>query len=222
MNKFIVFVDFDGTITTRDTNEAILIEFTDGERWKVIEEEWVRGRISSQEHFRQHFALIETDLDSLVSYVRDESPIDPGFHDFVKYCREHQMELMILSDGFDVFIEAVLSRERLTQIPFTCNKLGRSNGSWHFTFQQDSRGGDGRDWKQSVVDHYKDLGYRTVCIGDGLSDRGAITAADIGFVKKGSELESWCDQQGIARPRFESFKDLLVDLQRYRKLDQDE
>jgi 2-hydroxy-3-keto-5-methylthiopentenyl-1-phosphate phosphatase len=40
MNKFIVFVDFDRTITTRD-NEAILVEFTDGER-KVIEEEWVR------------------------------------------------------------------------------------------------------------------------------------------------------------------------------------
>ena len=41
MNKFIVFVDFDGTITTRDTNEAILIEFTDGERWKVIEEDFL-------------------------------------------------------------------------------------------------------------------------------------------------------------------------------------
>jgi 2-hydroxy-3-keto-5-methylthiopentenyl-1-phosphate phosphatase len=222
MNKFIVFVDFDGTITTRDTNEAILIQFTDGERWKVIEEEWVRGNISSQEHFRQHFDLIETDLDSLVSYVYNEGPIDPTFHDFVKYCGERQMELMILSDGFDVFIEAVLSRERLTHVPFTCNKLERSNGSWHFTFQQDSRGGDGRDWKQSVVDHYRDLGYRTVCIGDGLSDRGAITAADIAFVKKGSELDSWCNQQGIARPRFESFKDLLVDLQRYRKVDQDE
>jgi 2-hydroxy-3-keto-5-methylthiopentenyl-1-phosphate phosphatase len=83
-------------------------------------------------------------------------------------------------------------------------------------------GGDGRDWKQGVVAHYKDVGYRTVCIGDGLSDRGAITAADIAFVKKGSELESWCDQQGIARQRFESFKDLLVELQRFRNVDQDE
>jgi 2-hydroxy-3-keto-5-methylthiopentenyl-1-phosphate phosphatase len=100
--------------------------------------------------------------------------------------------------------------------------LERSNGSWHFTFQQDSRGGDGRDWKQGVVDHYRDLGYQTVCIGDGLSDRGAITASDIAFVKKGSELDSWCNQQGIARPRFDSFKDLLVELQRYRKEDQDE
>jgi len=222
MNKFIVFVDFDGTITTRDTNEAILIEFTDGERWKIIEEEWVRGNISSQEHFRQHFDLIETDLDSLVSYVYNESPIDPAFHDFVRYCGEHRMELMILSDGFDVFIEAVLSRERLTHIPFTCNKLGHSNGRWQFTFQQDSRGVDGRDWKRSVVDHYRDLGYRTVCIGDGLSDRGAITAADIAFVKKGSELDSWCNQQGITRPRFESFQDLLIALRRYRKEDQDE
>jgi 2-hydroxy-3-keto-5-methylthiopentenyl-1-phosphate phosphatase len=221
MNKFIVFVDFDGTITLRDTNEAILVRFTDGERWKVIEEEWVRGRISSQEHFRQHFDLIETDLDSLVSYVRNEGAIDPAFHDFVKYCGERQMELMILSDGFDVFIETVLSRERLTHVPFTCNKLERSNGSWHFTFQQDSRGG-GRDWKQSVVEHYRDLGYRAVCIGDGLSDRGAITASDMAFVKKGSELDSWCNQQRIACPRFESFQDLLVALRRYRKEDQDE
>ena len=82
MNKLIVFLDFDGTITTRDTNEAILIEFTDGERWKVIEEDWVRGNISSQEHFRQHFDLIETELDSLVSYVYNEGTIDPAFHDF--------------------------------------------------------------------------------------------------------------------------------------------
>lgn len=221
MNKIIVFVDFDGTITIRDTNEAILIRFTDGERWKVIEEEWVRGNISSQEHFRQHFDLISADLHSLVAYVYSEGAIDPAFHDFVRYCSERQIELLILSDGFDVFIEAVLSRERLT-LPFICNKLERSNGRWHFTFQQDTRGDDGRDWKQSVVDDYKALGYRTVCIGDGLSDRGAIMASDIAFVKKGSELDSWCEQQRIACPRFESFKDLLVALRRDRKEDQNE
>ncbi|MBI4488256.1 MAG: HAD-IB family phosphatase [Deltaproteobacteria bacterium] len=222
MNKLIVFVDFDGTITLRDTNEAILVRFTDGERWKVIEEEWVRGNISSQEHFRQHFDLISADLNSLVSYVYNESAIDPAFHDFARYCSERQIELVILSDGFDVFIEAVLSRERVTHIPFICNKLERSDSRWHFTFQQDSRGVDGRDWKQSVVDYHKGLGYRTVCIGDGLSDRAAIMASDIAFVKKGSELDSWCEQQGIACPRFESFKDPLVALRRYRKEDQDE
>lgn len=221
MNKFIVFVDFDGTITLRDTNEAILVRFTDGERWKVIEEEWVRGRISSQEHFRQHFDLISADLDALVTYVYNEGAIDPTFHDLVQYCRDSQIELVILSDGFDVLIEAVLSREGLT-LPFICNKLQRSNGCWHFTFQQDARGSDGRDWKQSVVEHHKSLGYRTVCIGDGLSDRGAITASDMAFVKRGSELDSWCNQQRIACPRFESFQDLLVALRRYRKEDQDE
>ncbi|MFQ5683297.1 MAG: HAD-IB family phosphatase [Candidatus Binatia bacterium] len=218
MNKVIVLVDFDGTITLRDTNESILERFTDGKTWKVIEEDWVQGIISSKEHFRRHFDLIRTDLNSLVSYVYNESAIDPAFPNFVRYCRESKIDLMIVSDGFNVFIEAVLSREALTSLPFICNKLERSNGSWHFAFQQDNYVGDNRDWKQIIVDQYRGLGYRTVCIGDGLSDRAAMMASDVAFVKKGTGLDVWFEQHGVACTRFDSFEDLLVMVQKNQQL----
>jgi 2,3-diketo-5-methylthio-1-phosphopentane phosphatase len=208
MNQVAILTDFDGTVTVRDTNQAILDQFADPQAWRAIEERWARGEISTQDCYRQQFALIAADLEELVSFVHTHIKIDPAFRDFVAYCSSESLKLEVVSDGFELFITSILARECLHGIRYQCNDLRQRGTEWRFAFQQD-RLSDYRNWKEVAVNDYKLAGYCTVFIGDGLSDRRAVQAANVSFVKKGSELDDWCRGTVIACERFISFHDVL-------------
>src|SRR5882724_7363024 len=64
----IIFFDFDGTITKRDTTDAVLEAFA-MPPWQDIEEDWVAGRIGSRECMTRQLALVkasESDLNALL------------------------------------------------------------------------------------------------------------------------------------------------------------
>ena len=53
-----LFVDFDGTITCRDTTDAVLEAFADPS-WLAVEREWVAGRIGSRACLTAQMALVD-------------------------------------------------------------------------------------------------------------------------------------------------------------------
>ena len=47
--SFKIYIDFDGTITTKDIGEHMFLEFGDPEECKRIIENWLTGKLNSKE-----------------------------------------------------------------------------------------------------------------------------------------------------------------------------
>src|SRR5262245_30446467 len=116
-----VFCDFDGTVTSVDAVDAILNEFANDE-WKEWETLWKVGEISARECLTQQVKLIRATREELIHFSLC-LPVDPGFITLVETCRAHGIPLTLVSDGFDVVIEATLRRLELAPIPFHANHL---------------------------------------------------------------------------------------------------
>jgi 2-hydroxy-3-keto-5-methylthiopentenyl-1-phosphate phosphatase len=55
--KSAVLIDFDGTITMRDSSELVLRRFAD-ERWLIYDDMMDRGEIGLEDCMKQQFALV--------------------------------------------------------------------------------------------------------------------------------------------------------------------
>lgn len=115
-----VLLDFDGTITLEDTVDRLLERFAQPE-WRRIERAWEAGDIGSRECLERQTALLRAAPEALDALI-DAVPLDPGFAPLVRRCRDLDLELLIVSDGYDRAIRRVLSRAGLA-IPFVSNVL---------------------------------------------------------------------------------------------------
>src|SRR5689334_260165 len=108
MTRAKVLLDFDGTVTVKDTVDAILERFAEP-AWRDVEEEWKDGKIGSRECLSKQTDLIRAtpkEIDSLI----DQIEIDPGFDEFMQTCERLNVDVTIVSDGYRRSIERVLDR----------------------------------------------------------------------------------------------------------------
>ena len=102
-------VDFDGTIAPNDPTDRLFERFADP-LWREIEEAWQTGQISSRECMARQVELLRAtpaELDDEIGKVR----IDPAFHSFVKVLLAPGVKVIVVSDGFDRVVRAVLEDE---------------------------------------------------------------------------------------------------------------
>ena len=103
LERPIMFLDFDGTVTGRDAVDAILEAYADP-RWLAV--------IGSRACLSEQMALVEAsraELDSLL----DSIEVDEGFALLLDTCAAAHVPVHIVSDGFDYCIRRILSRQRL-------------------------------------------------------------------------------------------------------------
>ena len=116
MNKFKVFVDFDGTITKIDVGEAIFREFGNAEETDKIVADLLSNKITARKCWELLFATIERiDTEKLDEFI-GRMNIDPTFHQFHKYCSDNNIDLIVLSDGFDYYINQIFNKENLNHV----------------------------------------------------------------------------------------------------------
>lgn len=212
----VIFSDFDGTIAQVDVTDAILNEFAESE-WREVEEEWLAGRIGSRECLRRQMALVRASADDLNALI-DSVPLDPGFVAFERWTREQRIPFHVVSDGFDYVIRRILRR---------CGADGELlNGSHLFASSMHVRDRDVAvdfpHWpapcvhgcatcKPEVIRRLGAGHSPVIFIGDGLSDRFAVEAADVVFAK--DKLLAYCRDRGLAAATFSTFGDIERDLQ---------
>ena len=125
-------VDFDGTIAPDDPTDRLFERFADP-LWREIEDAWQTGQISSRECMARQVELLRAtpaELDDEIGKVR----IDPAFHSFLRFCWRHGVEAIVVSDGFDRVVRAVLEGAGIA-IPFFANRLEWQGGDrWRLTF----------------------------------------------------------------------------------------
>src|SRR5690606_30732785 len=89
--KCCVLVDFDGTIATVDTTDALLERFAEP-GWHEIEAEWQAGRIGSRECLVRQIDLIKATPEAYDEFVASIQ-IDPGFLPFIAECKARDLDV---------------------------------------------------------------------------------------------------------------------------------
>lgn len=208
--SYIVFTDFDGTVTRTDLGDALFKTFGDEERCEAAFREALDGRISATEGWLRSCATIKSlSRDEFASFVAPQE-IDSGFHGFTDYCRERKIPLHILSDGFDAYIGQILRREALGHLPYHANHLiFRQDGGITAAFPHtDAECAECANCKRNHLLTKAADDRVIVYIGNGFSDRCPVRYADVVFAK--GELLVHCEHCNITYHRFETFHEVLA------------
>lgn len=197
-----VFVDFDGTIASLDTTDFLLERFA-APQWREIEDDWKAGKIGSRECMVRQIDLVRATPAALDGFIA-EIEIDPGFPAFVDLCRAQGHDVVVVSDGLDRTVNAVLKRFDL-ELPTFANRLEWcGNDRWRLRFphaRSDCRALSG-NCKCQFTEHGR-LDLRIV-IGDGRSDFCMARRADLVLAK--SALLQHCLQADLPVRAFDNFE----------------
>lgn len=102
-----VVCDFDGAITDRDVAGLLLTAFVPGQ-WEPWDEEYAAGRIGVKECLKRQFALLRASIEEVTAYALAPAWFRPGFREFVDFCRERDIVLVVASAGLAFSIRAIL------------------------------------------------------------------------------------------------------------------
>ena len=198
-----IYCDFDGTITKKDAVNTFF-EFHADPKWTYYENLWTEGKISSRENAVKQVALIsELSKETLDEYI-NSIEIDEHFVDFVNFIQDKGIELIILSDGFDLFIEKTLQKHNLRNIKYFANHLKYEKGKFSIEFpyfNPDCKVGAGMCKCNQVKEN-------SFCyIGDGVSDLCIAKRASVLFATK--NLATFCNKNDINYIPFFSFCNII-------------
>jgi len=203
-----VFVDFDGTITLEDVGEAIFKKFGETEKVKRIIEDLLSDKISSRQCWDELCDSVDNinkaELDEFIDLI----DVDPTFIPFVKFCSENKIDMVVLSDGFDYYIDRLFNKAGLSGLKYYSNKLfvddkGILKAEYPY-FDVDSPT-SANCKKNHIINHSSDDEY-TVYIGDGNSDKEAAQYCDFIFAKDG--LARFCSMERISFYPFRDFNEV--------------
>lgn len=188
--------DFDGTISPRDIGAAFVRAFSpDGAAAREeLLADWLAGRMGHRELTRRQTALVHSSEADALEFSRGFR-IDPQFAPFVREALGREDAVMVVSEGFDFYVRDQLTRAGLAELPWAANHVEFVDGALvvEFPFADPACDSCG-NCKAQHVRRYRALGFHTVLVGDGLSDRHGALAADTVFAKGG--LAEWCRAQG--------------------------
>ncbi len=207
--SYIVFTDFDGTITRNDIGDTMFKVFGNEKESAEAFRESSKGIISVQESWRRSCATVGSLSPAAFDSFVECQEIDAGFHRFERYCSEKSIPIHILSDGFDLYIRHVLQREQLDHLPFYSNELviepdGTLTPRFPYT---DSECIMCANCKRNHLLTKSDDENVIVYIGNGFSDQCPSRYADVVFAK--GTLLRYCERENITFHRFQTFDDVL-------------
>lgn len=205
--KTLIICDFDGTVSSVDIGNRVLNRFT-GNKWQDIDRGYITAEIGSKEAYAKGAPLFAGSREEVLAFCLETERIDPCFADFYCFCRNEGIDLIIASDGFDFYIEAVLRKHGLSDIAFFSNHAEfQDNGSLTFYFpQMNDECGKCGTCKKTVLQRYRPAYGRIIYVGDGHSDVCPSQKADLVFAKK--VLYEKCLENQTACIHYENFRDV--------------
>ena len=206
LSRAAVFLDYDGTISTRDTGVAVLEALARPE-WRAISDEYARGEIGSRVCLLEEWDLLPRD-EVAVRAAANEVPLDPATDRLILGLQAAGAEVTIVSDGFGFPLREQLGH---LDVPIITNAV-----NWT-TFELEFPNADRccacsscGTCKQAPIKDASRRGRTTVMVGDGASDQKAALVADVLFAKDG--LARWCDRAGVPYHPFASLADVHAEL----------
>jgi len=206
-----IFLDFDGTITKQDTVGSFFMNYA-GPGWEEIEKDWVEGKINSKTCMLLQLETIKNLSEEKLYNFLDSIEIQDGFVEFCKAAEERGKKVIIISDGFDLFISRVLENNNLLNKPhikFFANRLKVSKEKeglkFNLTFPNEDKNCAHSlgNCKCARVKSHITKDEFCIYAGDGLSDRCIASKVDLLFAK--NSLKKYCLKNNMDFVEFEDF-----------------
>ena len=186
-------LDWDGTVTERDTLHMAIERFGDLDVFRALEER-IGRELTLNEVIEVEMATITAPFDEVIAWLLETVTIRPGFAELVA-----AQQPLIISAGFRELILPVLGREGIST-DVVANTIEPAASGWRSVFLDRERCRVcGEPCKRVALAGSDPFAY----VGDGVSDRCVSLAADRIFARDGLAL--WLAAGGTA---FEPFDDL--------------
>lgn len=207
-----VFIDFDNTITCGDVLDGLIEKFAADDRWRLLEGEWAAGRIGARTCLEGQLLTLRGTWAEFNLHL-NAVELDPGFGSLRDLLRHAGVELTIVSDNFDRFIEAILRRRGFADVPFHANHVEFAADRLlpSFPYLNPECPDCAHCKKTHFVPRHRDA-RRVVYIGDGKSDLCPARHADIVFAK--ASLLDYLGQEGIPCHAFNHLTEVASALQK--------
>ncbi len=207
--KTLVQSDFDGTITEQDASFFLLDAFAQGD-WRRLFREYKEHRISVGEFNTRAFAMVKGDKHRLLESLQGNVKVRAGFHELVSYCLEKGLRLVIVSNGLDFYIRAVLKDVGLGDL-----EVHAAEASFHPAgMKVRYMGPDGKTvndgFKEAYIESFLRLEYRVIYIGNGDSDIAPAKHAHRVFAT--GDLLAYSKENNLNCRPFKDFRDVVEDL----------
>ena len=185
---FRVVLDWDGTVTERDTLELVLERFGDPEIYERVEAALDRSTMTLNEVISEEFATVTAPLEEVLAWLLEHVRIRPGFAELARAYRP-----LIISSGFHELIEPVLEREGLLDaVELRANSVEPRPDGWRAHFRIAGRcPACGEPCKRGDLP----TGVEVVYAGDSHSDLCASLAADRVFAT--DNLARWLEERQV-------------------------
>ena len=195
-------LDWDGTVTERDTLDLVLERFGDAEIYERTEIDLDAGRMTLNDVIAEQFATVTVPLDDAIAYVLDHVRIRPGFAELARArCP------LVVSSGFHEIIEPVLEREGvLDEVELRANRVDALPEGWVVHF----RVAEACDVCGEPCKRADRPGGEVVYAGDGHSDYCAALAAKRVFAT--GSLARWLGGRGVSFTPLTDFDALASEL----------
>jgi HAD superfamily phosphoserine phosphatase-like hydrolase len=195
-------LDWDGTVTERDTLRMAIEQFGDREVLDSMDAE-IGRRLTLAEVIATEMATVDAPLEEVVRFLLEHVRVRAGFRELVA-----THDPLIVSAGFHELIDPILAREGI-EARVVANHVAAEPGGWRATFRE-SPPCDvcGEPCKRSAL---LEPGRPFAYVGDGISDRCVSLAATRRFARRG--LARWLDEQGVPYEPFDDLRDVAAALE---------
>jgi len=200
-NNFIVFSDFDGTISKKDILDQIIIDNSSFEEYKNAENKLLNGELIYEKYLFTMFDGINYNLNNI-----SDNLIDDYFKEFYFWLVNNNIDFYIVSSGFKNIIQHLVPYVK-SDIIYANNLIIDENNKWNVSLfdEFNKKSVD----KNCVIKNNLKPNFKTVFIGDGLSDFKVMGNVDYLFCKKNSLLHNKCINENCNHIVFNDFNDVI-------------
>ena len=189
-------LDWDGTVTERDSLHMAIERFGDLEVFHALEEQ-VGRELTLNEVIAVEMETISAPFDEVLAWLLENVTVRPGLAELVA-----AHDPLIVSAGFHELIEPVLEREGVVAA-VVANRLVPGPEGWRSVFRErEACAVCGEPCKRVALAGTEPYAYA----GDGVSDRCVSLAADRVFARDG--LARWLAELGVAYEPFDDLHDV--------------
>ena len=192
-------LDWDGTVTVRDSLVEVIHRFGDPALLAELEPRVGRD-LTLHEEIALEFAAVSASIAEVAAWAVEHVEVRDGLHELAEAHRP-----TVISAGFHELIEPVLAREGV-ELEVLANRVEETRDGWRVHWRDEVVCVTcGEPCKRAAVE-----GEPYVYVGDGYSDRCAALAADRVFARRG--LSSYLASHGLPFEPFETFHDVSAAL----------
>jgi len=202
--------DFDGTITEEDVSFMLLDTFAQGD-WRKVLRQHREHKISVGDFNAKAFAMVKVGREDLLEVARGKVELRDGLYELVTCCQSRGFRFVIVSNGLDFYIKAILKDVGLGDIEVYAAQTRFHPGGLKVQYI----GPDGTplssDVKEAYIRAFLKQGYRVIYVGNGPSDISPAVHAHHVFAT--GELLDYYREMNLECKPFDDLNDIAKSLE---------